>query len=87
MSLAFYTKITFIVLVVGAGCGFCICFERYNNAAGILEWIIAFLFVVLALAFLVDLRPAANPPGKDNEISMEEKQQGVSHMTYSNTKN
>jgi hypothetical protein len=82
LSLAFYLKILFIVLEIGAGCGFIVSFERYNNAAAILEWIIAFLFVVLGSSFLIDL--LHDPPTKEHELPMEE--QGVSRIVHSNPK-
>jgi hypothetical protein len=80
LSVAFYIKVLFIVLQVAAGCGFIVCFARYNDAAGVLEWIIASLSSLYALAILIDLLPGVNRPCNDGGSMQEE----ISQIVYSN---
>jgi ABC-type polysaccharide/polyol phosphate export permease len=60
LGLAFYIKVSFIVLELAVGIAFCVCVTRFNDQAAVLEWIIAFLFVLYALGFSVDLSPAVS---------------------------
>jgi len=54
LAIAFYIKIVFIVLEVVMGAAFCVCFARFDGPAALLEWAIAFFFILYASAFLID---------------------------------
>ncbi|KAE9372460.1 hypothetical protein N431DRAFT_483247 [Stipitochalara longipes BDJ] len=59
-SIAFYIKIVFVALEALLIIAFIVCFARYEDPDAVFEWVIAFLFVLYASAFLVDLLPAAS---------------------------
>jgi len=58
-SVAFYVKIVFVALEVVLIVAVIVCFARYEDPDAVFEWAIAFLFVLYAAAFLIDLLPAA----------------------------
>jgi hypothetical protein len=64
LAIAFYIKIVFVVLEVAMGTAFCACFARFDGPAAVLEWAIAFFFILYASAFLIDLLPAVNRTNK-----------------------
>jgi hypothetical protein len=64
LAIAFYIKIVFVVLEVAMGAAFIVCFKRFDGPAAVLEWAIAFFFILYASAFLIDLLPAVNRTNK-----------------------
>lgn len=65
-------KIAFVALEISLGCAFVVCFARYDNAAAVLEWLLALSFVLYAAAFLVDLLPAID---RDQEVEEEHRRE------------
>jgi hypothetical protein len=77
LTVAFYIKIVFIVLEVAMGTAFYVCFARFDGPAAVLEWAIAFFFILYASAFLIGLLPAVNRTNKKGH-AMEQEAEGGS---------
>jgi hypothetical protein len=65
LAIAFYIKVVFILLEIAMGAAFCVCFARFDGPAAVLEWTIAFVFILYASAFLIDLQPAVNRTNRE----------------------
>jgi hypothetical protein len=76
LAIAFYIKIVFIVLEVAMGAAFCVCFARFDGPAAVLEWAIAFFFILYASAFLIDLLPAVNQTSKKGRVMEQDAEAG-----------
>jgi hypothetical protein len=64
LAIALYIKIGFVVAEIAMGVVFCVCFARFDGPAAVLEWAIAFFFILYASALLMDLQPAVNRTNK-----------------------
>jgi len=61
LRISFWIKLTFILLEVVLAIAFGACnFKHKYNAAGVLEWAIAFLFTFYVISFFIDLVPAVH---------------------------
>lgn len=58
---SFWVKLTFILIEIVLAIAFGVCnFRNQYNAAGILEWAIAFIFTFYVFSFFIDLIPAVH---------------------------
>ena len=80
LAIAFYIKIVFVVLEIAMGAAFCVCFARFDGPAAVLEWSIAFLFILYASAFLIDLQPAVNRTNKKGHAIEQEAERGAQEI-------
>jgi fumarate reductase subunit C len=76
LAIAFYIKIVFVVLEIAMGAAFIVCFKRFDGPAAVLEWAIAFFFILYASAFFIDLLPAVNRINKKGNAIKQEAEEG-----------
>jgi len=61
LRISFWIKLTFILVEVVLAIAFGVCnFKNKYNAAGVLEWAIAFIFTFYVFSFFIDLIPAVH---------------------------
>src|ERR1700749_920811 len=61
LRMSFWIKLCFILVEVVLAIAFGVCnFKNKYNAAGVLEWAIAFIFTFYVFSFFVDLLPAVH---------------------------
>lgn len=61
LRISFWIKLAFILVEVVLAIAFGACnFKNKYNAAGVLEWVIAFIFTFYVLSFFIDLLPAVH---------------------------
>ncbi|KAG8525496.1 uncharacterized protein KY384_009140 [Bacidia gigantensis] len=60
LRISFWLKLTFILVEIGLAIVFAATiFGSHQNVAAVFEWVIAFIFTLYVLTFVVDLLPAA----------------------------
>ena len=70
LRFSFWLKLTFIVIEVALVIAFGVLLTRSDNdAAGVLEWVIAFVFSFYVFSFALDLYPAVRTKNPEKRFS------------------
>ncbi|KAF4631028.1 hypothetical protein G7Y89_g7111 [Cudoniella acicularis] len=69
LRLSFWIKLSFILIEVVLAIAFGVTnFKKTYNAAAVLEWSIAFIFIFYVFSFFIDLLPAVRTKSKDHRF-------------------
>jgi len=72
LKFSYYSKLVIVVVEVGLAIGFGVTlYKGVDNVAGVLEWLVAFLFTFYLLTFFFDLRPKARTKEQFQRETME----------------
>ncbi|KOS17517.1 Protein sfk1 [Escovopsis weberi] len=82
---SFYIKLFFILIEFCLAVVFAGLFSTHRNAAAVIEWIIAFIFVFYILSYVLDLYPAVHTKNRDDRFSKEGEHEHREAMSQRNS--
>ena len=77
LRMSFWVKLTFIIVEVGLAVGFIVCtYTGHYNPGAVFEWVIALVFTLWVLSFLMDLLPAVRTKHRKDEAGAPQLEMG-----------